>query len=75
MLHNVFYVFVGRLHPLMCANLLFTKLVAMMAKAFLHCRLYAFLTLSFAVDGGGASELPAISQRSLVANTISNLNL
>ena len=31
-----FHVFVGFLHILMCANSLSTKLVAIMAKAFLH---------------------------------------
>src|ERR1700738_2252707 len=56
MLHKVFHASAGPLHPLMCANSLSTKLVAMMAKAFLHRRSYAFLISSLAVDGGGNSE-------------------
>lgn len=64
----------GFLHFLMCANPLSTKIVTIMAKALMqHCS-NAFLTLSLAVDGGGASISSMISQRFLVVSTISNLN-
>ena len=74
-LHNVFHASAGPLHPLMCVHSLSTKLMEMMAKAFIHHRSYAFLTLSLAVKGGGNSKHSTISQRSLVDNAISNLNL
>ena len=75
MLHKVFQASAGPLYPLICANFLSTKLVAMMVKAFLYRLLDAFLTSSFVVDGGGNFVPSMISQRSLVDNTISNLNL
>ena len=59
----------------MCVNFLSTKLVAMMVEDFLHRRSNTFLTLLLAMDGGGASKLSTICQRSLVANTISNVDL
>lgn len=54
-------------------QLFVTKLAAMMAKAFLHWCLYAFLILSFAVDSGVNSEPSTIFQSHLVATLQLNL--
>jgi hypothetical protein len=73
--HEVLYIFIGHLHPLICANFLSTKLMTMMEKAFLNRHSYIFWISTFTVDSCGYSKPFTISQRSLVDNTISNLNL
>ena len=74
MFHRVSYVSVGPVHSLMWSISLSTKFMAMMTRTFLHLLVYSFLVDSCASLGGGLLDLFTMSQRTLVANTISILN-
>ena len=60
MLYKIFHAYTGFLYPLIYADSLATRFMAMMMKAFLPRRSYAFLTTLLAVDGGGNSDSSTI---------------
>ena len=74
MLQKVFHAFTGPLQLLMCASWLSVKLRPMIDMAFLTCLWYSFNTLGSTLEGGGSSDPFTISQRSMDANNILNLN-